>query len=104
MYIHTAVEGVQRILRKSITFQQGVCNHPFRNAILFQLSDRFNATLAPPRVQLMATGVHTMQEITCSNCASYLGWKIVAAHDSSEKWKEGGCLLELESLSNGDAG
>jgi hypothetical protein len=41
-----------------------------------------------------------MQEITCSKCESYLGWKIVRAHDNSEKWKEGNCLLEMEQLSD----
>ncbi|KAG6911148.1 hypothetical protein DXG01_003888 [Tephrocybe rancida] len=58
----------------------------------------YNVKLARPAVQLMATGAHTMQEITCSTCSSYLGWKIVRAHESSEKWKEGNCLLELENL------
>lgn len=46
----------------------------------------------------MATGAHTMQEITCLTCSSYLGWKIVRAHEESERWKEGNCLLELENL------
>lgn len=39
-----------------------------------------------------------MQEITCLTCSSYLGWKIVRAHEESERWKEGNCLLELENL------
>lgn len=46
----------------------------------------------------MATGAHTMQEITCGTCSTYLGWKIVRAHESSETWKEGHSLLELENL------
>ena len=46
----------------------------------------------------MATGAHTMQEITCGTCRDYLGWKIVRAHEKSESWKDGYCLLELESL------
>ncbi|KAF9268890.1 hypothetical protein L218DRAFT_970140 [Marasmius fiardii PR-910] len=54
--------------------------------------------LAAPRVRLMATGAHTMQEITCLHCSSYLGWKINRAHDRSEQWKEGHYLLELENL------
>jgi hypothetical protein len=39
-----------------------------------------------------------MQEIICSSCSTYLGWKIIRAHEQSEKWKEGNCLLELENL------
>ncbi|KAJ3575129.1 hypothetical protein NP233_g1308 [Leucocoprinus birnbaumii] len=58
----------------------------------------YNVTSSAPRVQLMATGAHTMQETFCANCSAYLGWKIVKAHERSEKWKEGHWLLELESL------
>ncbi|KAF5386111.1 hypothetical protein D9615_002252 [Tricholomella constricta] len=61
-------------------------------------TETYNVRLSSPAVQLMATGAHTMQEITCSSCSSYLGWKIVRAHESSEKWKEGKSLLELENL------
>lgn len=46
----------------------------------------------------MTTGAHTMQEIFCGNCSVGLGWKIVRAHERTEKWKEGKWLLELENL------
>lgn len=39
-----------------------------------------------------------MQETFCANCSVYLGWRIVKAHERSEKWKEGKWLLELENL------
>ncbi|KAF8161109.1 hypothetical protein B0H34DRAFT_746758 [Crassisporium funariophilum] len=61
-------------------------------------TETYNVTLAKAGVQLMATGAHTMQEITCGTCSSYLGWKIVRAHEKSESWKDGHCLLELENL------
>lgn len=48
----------------------------------------------------MDTGAHTIQELTCTTCSSYLGWKIVRAHEFPEKWKEGNYLLELELLEN----
>ncbi|KAK7053282.1 hypothetical protein VNI00_003908 [Paramarasmius palmivorus] len=57
-----------------------------------------NVRLATPKVRLMATGAHTMQEITCAKCSGYLGWKINRAHERSEIWKEGHYLLELENL------
>jgi len=50
----------------------------------------------------MVTGAHTMQEITCSQCSTYVGWKIVRAHEHPERWKEGLCLLELECLNSLD--
>ncbi|TFK44718.1 hypothetical protein BDQ12DRAFT_673449 [Crucibulum laeve] len=65
-------------------------------ALLF--TETYNVNFSRPRVQLMATGAHTMQEINCGGCAVYLGWKIVRAHEETEKWKEGNCLLELENL------
>lgn len=57
-----------------------------------------NVTLAAPAIQLMVTGVHTVQDISCVLCATRIGWKILIAHDWSEKWKEGKFLLELERL------
>ncbi|KIM40115.1 hypothetical protein M413DRAFT_446269 [Hebeloma cylindrosporum] len=61
-------------------------------------TETYNVVLAKPGVQLMATGAHTMQEITCATCSTYLGWKIVRAHEASESWKDGHSLLELEKL------
>ncbi len=46
----------------------------------------------------MNSGAHTIQECTCKTCGSYLGWRIVKAHEWPEKWKEGNCILELEFL------
>ncbi|KAJ7287506.1 hypothetical protein C8J57DRAFT_1049043, partial [Mycena rebaudengoi] len=60
-------------------------------------TETYNVILSRPRVELMATGAHTMQEITCS-CTAYLGYKILRAFDSSEQWKVGTFLLELAEL------
>lgn len=70
----------------------------FSHPIFVDVVDSYNVNLAKPGVQLMATGAHTMQEITCATCSTYVGWKIVRAHESSETWKEGYSLLELENL------
>ncbi|KAL0955944.1 hypothetical protein HGRIS_002128 [Hohenbuehelia grisea] len=64
-------------------------------------TDVNNVSLSRPGAHLMSTGVHTMQEITCGSCSTYLGWKIVRAHNRSERWKEGYHLLELEHLHAG---
>ncbi|OBZ77380.1 hypothetical protein A0H81_02748 [Grifola frondosa] len=58
----------------------------------------FNVSLDPPCILLMNTGAYTIQEFACSTCRSYLGWKIIRAHEEPEKWKEGKCVLELELL------
>ncbi|THU87703.1 hypothetical protein K435DRAFT_711169 [Dendrothele bispora CBS 962.96] len=57
-----------------------------------------NAQLWSPKVRLMASGAHTVQELSCAKCSCYLGFKILRAHDRSERWKEGHYLLELEKL------
>ncbi|KAJ3539202.1 hypothetical protein NMY22_g4838 [Coprinellus aureogranulatus] len=61
-------------------------------------TETYNVREAQPGIQLMATGAHTMSEVSCGSCHTYLGWKIVRAHEEPEKWKEGKFLLELEHL------
>ncbi|KAJ6586950.1 hypothetical protein DFH09DRAFT_1308040 [Mycena vulgaris] len=63
-------------------------------------TETYNVNLSSPTVQLMATGAHTMQEVTCSSCTAYLGYKIVRAFEKSERWKESSFLLELAELDN----
>jgi len=65
----------------------------------------YNVRFAPPTVQLMLSGAHTIQEISCLVCDQYLGWKFVRAHQETEGWKDGYYLLELEHLKgSNDAG
>ncbi|KAI0076745.1 hypothetical protein K474DRAFT_1698203, partial [Panus rudis PR-1116 ss-1] len=52
----------------------------------------------PPTLQLMDTGAHTIQEVSCRICDTKLGWKIIRAHEWPEKWKEGNIVLELSLL------
>ncbi|TFL04511.1 hypothetical protein BDV98DRAFT_562360 [Pterulicium gracile] len=66
------------------------------DAALFQ--EIYNAKLSAPQAQLMITGAHTVQLISCSHCDAYLGLKFVKAYHSSEKWKEGRCMLEMDGL------
>ncbi|TFY51481.1 hypothetical protein EVJ58_g10541 [Rhodofomes roseus] len=56
-------------------------------AVLY--ASTLNTVLAAPSILLMDTGAHTIQEAACAPCGTYLGWKIVRAHEASEKWKEG---------------
>lgn len=68
---------------------------PSPNQAIF---NRFNVKIGKPSVQLMTTGAHTLSEVCCGSCGAYVGWKIVRAHEESERWKEGKFLLELEHL------
>lgn len=46
----------------------------------------------------MHSGAYTVRETRCINCSSYIGWKIVQAHERSERWKEGAYVLERHFL------
>jgi hypothetical protein len=61
-------------------------------------SFRTNVRYDRPSIQLMTSGAYTIQEIMCQGCSSYLGWKMIHAHERSERWKEGKHVLELEFL------
>jgi len=59
-------------------------------------SSRMNVRYDRPSIQLMTTGAYTIQEVICLVCSSYLGWKMIHAHERTERWKEGKHILELE--------
>ena len=46
----------------------------------------------------MRSGAHTIREVRCISCTSYIGWKIVQAHEHRERWKEGAFVLERDFL------
>ncbi|KAI0784050.1 hypothetical protein C8Q75DRAFT_691981, partial [Abortiporus biennis] len=56
--------------------------------------NRINVTLAKPTILLMNTGAYTVQDFTCGSCTTALGWRIIKAHERTEKWKEGHYVLE----------
>lgn len=73
-------------------FQSALCP-------LFSLPPfRTNVRYDRPSIQLMTSGAYTIQEIMCLRCSSYLGWKMIHAHERTERWKEGKHILELEFL------
>ena len=59
---------------------------------------RFNVSLGEPSVLLMDSGAHVIREFTCSNCGTYLGWKIMSACEMGEKWKDGRFIFELDRV------
>jgi len=86
------------LLPLTATYSSRVFRGYLGKASLF--TQTYNVKLSDVRMQLMTSGAHAMQQITCSTCESYLGWKIIRTDDESEKWKEGSYLLELENLFN----
>ena len=46
----------------------------------------------------MATGLHTVSDIYCFNCTTYLGWTYVKAYEEDQKYKEGKFILEKQMI------
>ncbi|CAO3596762.1 Yippee/Mis18 [Absidia repens] len=46
----------------------------------------------------MTTGVHVIQDISCCQCKTLLGWTYLKANDEENKYKEGKSILEKELL------
>ncbi|CAA6655142.1 unnamed protein product [Spirodela intermedia] len=62
--------------------------------IVSKVWKRVNARVGRQEERLMTTGMHTVADIFCIGCGSLLGWKYVAAHEKSQKYKEGRFILE----------
>ncbi|KAG0371979.1 MAG: Yippee/Mis18 [Linnemannia gamsii] len=46
----------------------------------------------------MRTGLHTVQDIHCAECATVVGWKYLVAYEQAEQYKEGRFILERTLL------
>ncbi|XP_014512952.1 protein yippee-like [Vigna radiata var. radiata] len=53
-----------------------------------------NVTIGEKEERLMITGLHTVVDLFCVVCGSIVGWKYEAAHEKSQKYKEGKFILE----------
>lgn len=45
-----------------------------------------------------SSGLHSVADIYCECCDTYLGWKYEQAFESSQKYKEGKYIIELAHL------
>lgn len=57
-----------------------------------------NVALGERQVWLMRSGAHTVRELHCLGCEAYVGFKIVHAHEPTERWKDGAYILERQFL------
>ncbi|GJN23648.1 hypothetical protein PR202_gb11313 [Eleusine coracana subsp. coracana] len=61
-----------------------------------------NVTNGVKEDRLMMTGLHTVSDIFCVGCGSIVGWKYEAAHEKSQRYKEGKFILERYKVSGPD--
>ncbi|WRX28641.1 Yippee/Mis18/Cereblon - like 9 [Theobroma cacao] len=55
---------------------------------------RVNITVGALEDRVMISGMHTVADIFCCCCGQIVGWKYEAAHEKSQKYKEGKFVLE----------
>jgi hypothetical protein len=53
-----------------------------------------NVSVGPKEDRQLMTGLHTVADISCSQCQEVLGWKYEKAFEESQKYKEGKYILE----------
>ncbi|KAF7044278.1 hypothetical protein CFC21_053534 [Triticum aestivum] len=61
-----------------------------------------NVTSGTNEDRMMMTGLHTVSDIFCVGCGSIVGWKYEAAHEKSQRYKEGKFILERFKVSGPD--
>lgn len=57
-----------------------------------------NTHIHKPVPRQLVTGGHTVSDISCAQCGSVLGWKYVAAEESSQRYKVGKFILETKRV------
>jgi hypothetical protein len=77
------------VVSKSFTGKYG-------QAYLFAKS--INTQSGDPEERQLMTGLHTVADLHCINCKTYLGWKYFDAAEEKEQYKIGKCVLECGKI------
>uniref|UniRef100_A0A0D6R0D9 Protein yippee-like n=2 Tax=Conifers II TaxID=2821351 RepID=A0A0D6R0D9_ARACU len=92
-YCHSHLALVDELISKSFHCKNG-------RAYLFNTV--VNVFVGPLEDRMMTTGMHTVADIFCNCCGQIVGWKYEAAHEKSQKYKEGKFILERARMVDGD--
>ncbi|XP_071905272.1 protein yippee-like At5g53940 isoform X4 [Coffea arabica] len=65
-----------------------------RRGKAYLFSNAVNISVGPREDRMMLSGMHTVADIYCCRCGQIVGWKYEAAHEKSQKYKEGKFVLE----------
>ncbi|ETE71359.1 Protein yippee-like 3, partial [Ophiophagus hannah] len=57
-----------------------------------------NVGCGPAEERVLLTGLHAVADIYCENCKTTLGWKYEQAFETSQKYKEGKFIIELNHM------
>ncbi|KAK2968421.1 hypothetical protein RJ640_004427 [Escallonia rubra] len=72
-----------------------------RRGKAYLFSSAVNITVGPHEERMMLSGMHTVADIFCCCCGQIVGWKYEAAHEKSQKYKEGKFVLERARILDG---
>ncbi|XP_040988454.1 protein yippee-like At5g53940 isoform X2 [Juglans microcarpa x Juglans regia] len=64
----------------------------------YLFNNAVNLVVGALEERLMLSGLHTVADIFCCCCGQIVGWKYEAAHERSQKYKEGKYVLERRIL------
>jgi len=69
-----------------------------KNGPAYLFNSAINVSEDDPVDREMMSGKHTICEIKCVNCGSYVGWTYQTAHSPENKFKEGKSVLEKSCI------
>ncbi|XP_074311158.1 protein yippee-like At5g53940 [Silene latifolia] len=72
-----------------------------RRGKAYLFNNAINTVLGATEERQMLSGLHTVADIFCCCCGQIVGWKYEAAHDKSQKYKEGKFVLERSRIIDG---
>lgn len=72
-----------------------------RRGKAYLFSNAVNITVGPHEERMMISGMHTVADIFCCCCGQIVGWKYEAAHEKTQKYKEGKFVLERGRIIDG---
>lgn len=53
-----------------------------------------NVDVGPAQEKMLITGLHSICDVHCTTCRSYLGWRYERAYEQEQKYKIGKIILE----------
>ncbi|KAL2483587.1 Protein yippee-like [Forsythia ovata] len=72
-----------------------------RRGKAYLFNNAANITVGTLEERMMQSGMHTVADIFCCCCGQIVGWKYEAAHEKSQKYKEGKFVLERGRIVDG---
>ncbi|KNA14077.1 hypothetical protein SOVF_110750 [Spinacia oleracea] len=86
--------------RNNVALHDDIVSKAFqgRNSRAFLFSHAMNVDVGPKEDRHLMTGLHTVADVSCSDCREVLGWKYERAYEESQKYKEGKYILEKSKI------